>query len=314
MPPQVLNKWGHLHFLSRQTAWEWSAECPKCGTLGHDPQAGTPDRFRIRLDGQPRGFCRKCRYFAFADNSASAEDRYRYSLERQLYVAKQQRQQTNRLKQLQDKEEWVEFHERLDPLSRSLWEREGIPPSVQDYFQLGYSPGQTFWKGETSFQSPALTIPYFREDWGKAVNVQYRLLSPLFPKDKYRFTPGLKANLYFTEPSKPKGKCLLVEGCKKAIVSYINLPTGTVNSVIASPSKSIPLSAGDDLEEVEVIYLALDPDTADESDGSTRRAIEILNPERVRIVSLPAKPDDMIVKYGATGQDLWRFICGAKRP
>lgn len=314
MPPQVHHKWGHLRFLRRRTAYEWSAECPRCGSFGHDPQAGEPDRFRIRLDGEPRGFCRRCRFFSFVDCHVSAEERFRYSLERQLYVAKQQEQLTDRLKRLQDKAEWVKWHDALDPSSRLLWEKEGIPTSVQDYFQLGYSPEHTFWKGDTSFQSPALTIPYFREEWGRAVNVQYRLLSPIIPNDKYRFTPGLKSGLYFTEPARPKGKCLLVEGCKKAIVSYINLPTGTINSVVASPSKAVPLSAVDDLDQVEVIYLALDPDTADESDGSTRRAIEILNPERVRIVSLPAKPDDMLVKHHATGQDLWRFIRGAKRP
>ena len=149
-----------------------------------------------------------------------------------------------------------------------------------------------------------ITMNYWRGE--HVVNMQSRLLEPSDPSDKYRFKSGLPAPVYDPEKdsSKPSGQILLVEGAKKAMVTYLNL--GARYRVIGMPSKSLSHRQIEELKDCEPIIMALDPDA--HQDGTVSRNVEKLGKERVLSAILPAKIDDLFVQYGATPDNVDSFL------
>ena len=299
--PASLSTWSHLRYI-RKHGECWSSECPKCGDSGHAWQGRNdyPDRFTMWDDKSPRGWCRGCNYFAFAESDRrrlSPSEIERAERERsRLMLAERERQRT-KIERLNDSHYWKGYHDALDDTRRKLWREAGIPDSQQDWWELGFNPEYR----AKDFTSPALTIPFFHEN--KCVNMQSRLLNPPNPKDKYRFMYGLPAPLYFPDKDAlPSGSCLIVEGAKKAMVMYLHLGH-MVDSVVGLPSKHFNERFLIKLSECDGVYVMLDPDAEEQ-------AIKVcqLIGGRARLVTIPTKPDDFIVQYGASGADLWNYI------
>lgn len=307
LPPDLARRWGNLHHIARRGPNQWSSECPKCGQSGHEPRSGKPDRFQMWADGRPRGWCRRCLYFDFADGRQpfSDEERLEYETRRRQLAEKEVYRLQSKLEWFRSTHQWTIYHDQMTERERQAWRNEGIPDSIQDWLRLGYVPDRTFYQGDTPIVSDAMTIPYFGPAWA-ASTMQYRLLNPPDPDDRYRFQAGLPVSLYLTDPdSKPKGPCILAEGAKKGIVGMMYLHDRLGGPVVASPSKTPRLESLDILEDCSPIYIVYDPDATTDQ---IRRTANYLGPERVRVVCLPVKLDDAFVQYKAAAPDIWPFF------
>ena len=304
-----LGKWNNLPHLRKRTRDEYSSACPKCGETGHTGY-GKPDRFRIFTSGKPRGWCRSCGFFEFADAGSGRKlndfELAEMHAERVRLATIERKRVKKKIAVLEERAEWRGYHKAMLEMDnhRQLWRDAGINDAMQEYWELGYNPSLEYqWAGETK-KSPALTIPYWKGN--HVINVQSRLLQPAAPNDKYRFTSGLPAPLYDPEKedSKPEGQVLLVEGAKKAMVTHLHL--GARYRVIGMPSKSLSHLQLEGLSECEPIILAIDPDA--HYDGTVGRNLKMIGEERVKIARLPDKIDDLFVQHGATPDQIDSFL------
>lgn len=306
LPPE-LDRFSDLPDLKYRGNNEWSAAHVGC-PVGPGLHGGPSDRLRLFGAGNgtnARVWCRRCNWFEWADQeSPTPLMRLKATSLQRQYAHRESQRLSRRIKELQERAYWRGYHDAMQDSQRKQWRSEGISDDLQDYFQLGYTPDRTFSNGEQTFHSPALTIPIFDKGW-EAINIQYRLLNPPEGAGKYRFTAGLPAPLYLTDPDNGiGGKCLLVEGAKKAIVTYANVGH-EFDSVVAVPSKMPPASMLDKLSACDMVYVALDPDAYD--DESARRLGTLISPP-VRYVRLPVKPDDLFVRYGGEAKDFMSFV------
>jgi len=330
LPPELAKAFGHLRYLRYKGSGEWSSECIECGESGHNPNSGMVDRFHIHAaspgkdDG--RGVCRKCGVVVFANSK-------RDKLPSPAKIAEVKEQQENRealeaaqlktrLDEFMASKLWEFYHSEMSNRERQLWEKAGIPHEYQDLWYLGYQAHYP----STRFDSDALTIPYLDNTW-QASNLQYRLLQPPQPNNKYRFTKGLKPGLFLAEPSREfKGKCLLVEGAKKSMVTFIRFISEAGHndwSIVALPSaQSYGLLP--QLEGFDAVWVMLDPDQyqgqrnvlGHEGQAPIIKFIDKLAkvdiPE-IFVAKPPTKIDDGFVKYGATVNDFLSVISQSYR-
>lgn len=303
-------KFGNLRFVQQRGSREWSAECPVCGDGGHVGN-DYPDRFRIFYDDKPLGWCRRCGHTEFADG-----DSYRPTPEQiaemqatraQLAQREAQRLQT-KIQELQEGAYWEAWNQSMNEQARQLWRNAGIPDTLQDYWELGY---RAEYKGR-GFTSEAMTIPYFKP--GREIaTIQYRLLQPPKPSDKYRFETGLKSNVWLADPDEtPSGPCLLVEGMKKAGVCFYQMvERGRQRlNVVAVPSKSPNTDMLSVIKDCEPVYVALDPDAYETEKGkpsAVSRLVKTLK-GRAKVVKLPVKPDDFFTLHGGQPSDMLPFL------
>lgn len=302
----LLGGWVGLPFFEEQVRGkEWSAACPRCGDSGHVGR-DTPDRFRMWIDDPgPRGWCRICGYFAFVEDGGrklSAARIEELERQRRLLHLRDQARKNQKIERLTEKAYWRGYHDAMNDAARQLWRDVGIPDSQQDWWELGFNPSYK----TDDFESPAMTIPFFHE--GQFVNMQSRLLNPPKPKDKYRFVKDLDPPLYLPERDAlpGSGNCLIVEGAKKAMVMYLHLGH-LIPNIIGLPNKHFREDYLPFIENCEVIWIMLDPDASEQAVSACKQI-----GTRARMVTIPAKPDDLIVKYKATSADVWRYIQHAR--
>ncbi len=309
----VPDKWADLPFLAQRSAFEWSAACPSCKDFGHVGR-GDPDRFRIFTDGKIRGWCRSCGFQEFADNiqTMSPQDRMEMERERVALANRERIRIQNRIEKLTNDALWKGYHDGMNDAHRKLWRDAGINNDAQDWWDLGYNPSYSYKIGNDSYNSPTMTIPFWRED--KVVNLQQRLLEPAKKNDKYRFAYNVPSAVFLPEKTPPVGRCLVVEGAKKAMVAWLNLAGdqyGLFDSCVGIPSKSISRRHASELQSADSFLLCLDPDAV--NDGSAIRGAEILGADKVKIVYLPYKIDDLFVDYKATPTQIASFIKDARQ-
>lgn len=303
LPLSLARRWGNLQFIHQAGIHEWHAECPKCGDAGH---AGhdKPDRFFMRDDGSPRGFCRKCGYQDFAD-SDKKEFTITPEMRAEWIRERMEREQANfakakrALELLRLEASWTKWHEAMTMEQREVWHAKGVPDWAIEYYQLGYCPAKEIWNNGNEFVTPTMTIPVYGPGW-ELVNLRHRLLNPIDPNDKYRpDRAGIPAALYLTNPDdKPCGQIILVEGEIKSIVIYDRLGDYKTQ-VVGLPGKNPRDDLLEQLSCCDRIWIILDPD-------AKRQAFDIgkrLGAKRARVVNLSVKPDDAFTMYGAEPQD-----------
>lgn len=322
LPPE-LQVWSHLRFVRKRGRYEYSSECPVCGDSGHMRGSGTPDRFRMFAEGNngrpAGGWCRQCGHFQWANSEYDRDPikMLQVEIERKRLAKEQQDRMQRKIERIAESEYWRGWHEAMGTHERQLWEAEGIPASLQNYWELGYKDDHQFFVDDYECHSPAMTIPYFvpSADGRQIATIQYRLLDPPEPSDKYRFTAELSAPLYLPDAYQlPYGSTLLVEGGKKAMIAWLHLGD-RFQTVAAIPSKYPSQAQLDSLNDCEPIIVAIDPDGNERlKDGSSHaeRIVEKLGAERCLIAHLPEKIDDMIVKYGVSPDDVYGFIRSAR--
>lgn len=322
LPPLLSRKWGHLPYIKQTTPTSWSAACPVCGERDHKSGTGDPDRFVMYVGGEsgsPRGHCRKCGYFAWADDDeqVTEEEREEWRRVAEETEARKRLLKERKLLSLQEDEWYWRFTEMTDE-QRYWWRKEGIPDSLQTYMRLGYIDNKGYnHRGELHY-SPALVIPYFDVGW-KPLNVQYRLLDPVEGAGKYRFTTKLDASIYLTDPDRDKvGPALVVEGAKKALVTYLELVLRSDvrdYNVVAVPAKQVSAYQSEQLSGFSRIYLLLDPDAGSSPDGDNElaKAVDSIGRDRVYVLSLPDKVDDMINAGNLSGEQIVKLIKHARK-
>jgi len=254
LPVSLAEAWGHLPNLKKKTRNEWSSSCPVCG--------GT-DRFVMREeDLSSRGWCRQCGHFAFAKNAAGKkidpETAARMEREAEERRAFNEARKQERLATLQESKDYLTWHENLPPYAVEAWNSEGIPPSALSIFKLGWNPERPYTDpsdGLVKF-TPALTIPYLSPA-GSLTTIQFKLMNVSF-RDRYRFFSGIDTSLFYC-PRDGGSKTLVVEGAKKAMVSYLFV--GAKYNIVALPSKNPGDKILSELRELDdELFILLDPD------------------------------------------------------
>lgn len=320
LPPQ-LSRWSHLRYIKEVVPGaEWHAECPLCGDEGHTwrSRSDAPDRFHMHAPDRYvdawHGKCRRCGYFAVADDGAEEWEPRSYltpaeveriqqeAAARREYAMQESERMRKKIEWLREEAFWQGYNRAMSDEERQIWRASGIPDDLQDRMGLGYVRDKASYVNGELIKVPALSIPYFDVGWDE-LNVQYRLLQGEKGGDKYRFTSGLRAPLYLADPDeRPQGKVLVVEGAKKALVVYLHLVLKANRGdfhVVAFPSKMPNDYQVSWLSGADVVYLGLDPDANDLMEGGdtsyVERAVQIIGRQRTRIISWPEKPDDMLV-------------------
>jgi hypothetical protein len=207
------------------------------------------------------------------------------------------------LEDLKTSRVWERYHEQQTEYSIHWWEHRGVPAYYQEWWKLGFIPDFTL--GE--YHTPAMTMPIFAPGW-ECVNVRMRLVNPPDEGGKYRpYKAGLPAPLFVADPDKQvKGKTLVVEGEIKSMVSYITADDPTLQ-VVGMPGKNPSSKIIDKLKDCDPLYLCLDPDA--DSDAVAGE----LGKERVRIIKLPEKIDDLILNNGLGKEWMSKLISLARK-
>lgn len=324
LPPPLARRWGGLAHIRRRSRYEWSSECPRCRDDGHDYRKGPPDRFHMHYGdgGSPRGACRRCGYFSFADEGVedppTPDELAAYRLAA-LKRKRSEEQARQALLSALDRDRWYEkFAANMDADARLLWQQAGVPDELQVRLSLGYTDRKPYSYMDELYYSPALTIPYFGPGW-KPLNVQYRLLDPVEGAGKYRPTAGLLMPVYLTDPDEDlSGELLVVEGAKKAIVTYLTMVLqGNITrwKVVGLPAKEVSPYQAEMLAPASTIWVLLDPDAGESPIGDSMlgKVVDTLGRERCYTVCLPAKVDDMIMAGQLSGRQLMERLLTARK-
>ena len=280
----------------------WRGPCPMCGG----------SRRFVMFTDHPwplfNGFCDECGMTikawekvraqvdpikaAQAQAAREAEDRARAEYRR------------HKMAEFTTGEVWQEPHERMTLEHVDWWESQGVPQEVQNELRIGYQSNHSYYpfgldKAEripaNLVHSPAYTIPWF----GQGLifqTMQYRLLNPANPKDRYRFEDGLGGGQYYymTEPNKPIGdKVIICEGAKKAIVTWFWLAPMLEFTVLAASSANTFGAALEATKDCGLRYVIMDPG----AEVWAKRAVAT-KPKTTHAIRLPFKIDDGWMKYG----------------
>jgi len=271
--------------------------CPFCGSNGDKT-----DRFRIFLDGSPRYWCRRCGAQGFLDTLEKQdpltpeEKRLRQIEAEQQRQARKQvemEQRLTALEQMHKCKDHVTYHEALDERALEYWWTEGMTTETIDRYMLGYCASCPTYR-----ESPSFTIPVINR--GKLENIRHRLITPN-GTGKYRpHRAELGLSLFNVDLLDQADKrILIVEGEKKSIVAA---QSGFANVGITG-KRSFKSEWLDWFAHVGQVYVVLDPDAT----ASAYRLAALFS-ERGRVVEMPCKIDDAIVKYGASSFDIENFL------
>ena len=296
--------WGiSLKRASREEYYSLSG-CPFCGDGGKGEKS---NRFRIFLDGSPRYWCRRCGQQGFLDTLekqdplTSEEKRLRQIEAEQRRQARKQAEMEYRLtalEQMHKCKDHVAYHQALDEQTLEYWWMEGMTSETIDRYMLGYCASCPTYR-----ESPSYTIPIINR--GELENIRHRLIAPN-GTGKYRpHRAGLGLSLFNVDLLDQADKrILLVEGEKKSIVTA---QSGFLNVGITG-KRSFRSEWLDWFTHVSKVYIVLDPDAT----ASAYRLATLFG-ECGRVVEMPVKIDDAIVKYGASSFDIENFLRLARR-
>lgn len=222
-------------------------------------------------------------------------------IERDLTAKIEQAQKA--LDELRTARTWLQYHEQMNRESRDLWNRRGIPDFFIDMWKLGYNPSMHVAHkakdGWHDYSLPSLSIPVWGSGW-EVLNVKHRLIDPPDGVGKYinekRDVPAAVMMCNPDISSAPR--CLAIEGEIKSMVSFIEIGSDSLQ-VAGLPSSNPSQEQVDQLANYEHITLCLDPDAFIRNE-SGRAPIESvigkIGAERVSILRLPAKIDDLILR------------------
>lgn len=285
-------RWPQLQF-TRTGSGEAHSACPFCND--------GVDRFAIFSNG---GYwCRRCNETGWLDEheQLSATEKRLRALEytQRALVHKQQEHERriSALEQMQAQMEvaeryWANLHVRVDALE--YWCNQGMTLETIDRYRLGYCPRcPTDAGGRDSYTIPVISN-------GKLWNIRHRLLRAT-DGDKYRpHMAGLPHVLFNGDYLRSaEGRIVITEGEKKSI---IGAQAGIPNVGIMGKS-GFAKEWASKFDKFNSIIVMLDPDALNQA-----AQIAALFGGRGKVASLPAKLDDLIVKYGATPADVEAFM------
>lgn len=304
--PSELNQLGlAAHDFKYSDSKSWRGPCPQCG--GNR-------RFVIFTDHEfPlwNGFCDECGL----EFKGWEKVRAKYDPQKAAAIA------TQRLREIAERDEfrrkkladfsthelWKEMSERMTTQHIEWWETQGVPEDIQRYLRIGYKADKQYLDGDKiERHSPAFTIPWFGQNF-QFKTLQYRLINPVNPDDRYRFEYGLDGggkHYYMADPSEPIGdRVIICEGAKKAIITWLWLaPEMEHFTVIAASSNNTLKPALEATKDCGQRYLILDP-------GSERKAYEAARENRnLKSVFLHGKVDDLFTQNYLDRRDFTNIL------
>lgn len=265
----------------KKTAKEWSSACPTCG--GEDRFLFWPD------DGNY--WCRMCGINGFVNDGSGGlftiTPEMKADWERKKREAEKadHERHITAVQRLQRERKDIIYHQQLNGNSGSITRRWGITQDTIDWFKVGYCSACPM-----SSYSDSITIPYYYHD--KLINLRHRLNSPN-GQGKYRpEMKGLSSAIFNADLLESEEWIVMFEGEFKAMVgSQYGLPTIAIPGATNFKEKWVRL-----FSKVQKIHIALDPGV--EQAAYRIGAMLAKAGLETRIVTLPAKPDDMLIQYG----------------
>jgi hypothetical protein len=248
------------------------------------------------------GWCRNCSYVWLPDTNKpiSPEEFEKWRKEQLQRETTRKLEAEKAIKLLESDCLWEKFHHELakNPLGLQTMESWGIPQSYAEYWKLGFIQDYTVHAKDGEYHRPAISIPVWQKD-GKISNIKVRILEPKTSADRYRnwYKIGT-AKPFVAWRNSPYDNCLLVEGEKKAMVSALHCRMEKIGiQVIGIPSKTPDEDAIKQFDGYKNIYVCLDPDAevAEKGISALQRIINMLGRERLNLIKLPAKIDDMLI-------------------
>lgn len=320
LPPEFLELQGKVHYVrERVRGKEWSSSCPSCGGVPHQ-HGEFPDRFRMWTKskiGKPFGWCRACNYKwtsekDYRPDPAKIEQWRKDRLEYELRVKEEAEKA---IQMLTDVHKWEEYYSWLksDKIAAAYWKGAGIEDEYWwSEWKLGYDPCHRFWydtgDGWQEHITPTATIAV-RDITKRIVNIKHRLLNPLPDGTKYRmeYKTGTEP-LFISNLELDNAEYVLkCEGEKKAAVTFLTLDNSKVQVY------GLPKTPSDEMLQVikgKIVIDILDPDVKEKE---IQRTKEIFKDIDYRIVRLPDKIDDMILKAHLEKEDLRDVIRQSRR-
>lgn len=313
VPPEFMALSGKISHVRKVSTYEWSSSCPNCGGSQHK-NGDFPDRFRMFLNAHGKnkimGWCRQCSYTWFPDKEhfPNPDEFERWRKEQLAREQERKREAEEAIRLLKSQKIWEYYHKQINDWGWQIIESWGITKEYAEYWQLGMIPDYTVWSGSESYHSPAISIPVWNEGWD-VKNVKVRVLNPKESHDRYRSLYKVGWDFPFVAyPDLKTDHCLVVEGEKKAMVCAEF--TGQAVQVVGVPSKTPSEECLKILEKFGKITLCLDPDaykTDKKGVSPIARMAHLIGKDRVGIMSLPAKVDDLIVYHNLDILDAMRY-------
>jgi len=280
--------------LKRVAPHEWAGPCPHCG--GND-------RFHF-WDDRLNWWCRPgpghCGQQGFLDQLLGAdrptkEQQIEWRLQTLERLQREQEERLTRLERMHKCTDHLRYHQALDEQALAYWWQEGITDESIERYLLGYCLSCP----TDQEKRPSYTIPVIND--GHLENIRHRLCG--VTTDKYRpHMSGLGVQLFNADNlACHPAEIVIVEGEKKSIVmAQAGFPNVGIVGKRAFRPEWVERFTG------MTVYVTLDPDAHE----SAVKLGTMLKPvaREVRVVSLPFKADDMIVKYGAGADDLRAFL------
>lgn len=288
-----------------RSEWRSLNGCPFCGDGAKGDKS---DRFRIFLNGSPRYWCRQCNETGFVDalerDTRTPEEKRLLKIEaEQRRLSHQVAEQARRLTALEQMArctDHLRYHQSLTDETLDYWFSEGMAQETIDTYLLGYCSSCPTWRDSASY-----TIPVIGYD-GELVNIRHRLLSLDANGGKYRpHRAGLGLSLFNALVLKQGlSRVIVTEGEKKVLVAQ----QSGFDAVGICGQHNFKREWMAWFDSIPQVFVALDPNATE----SAERLAQMFG-ERARVVDLPAKLDDMIVKYGAGQRDVEGFLRVARR-
>jgi len=235
----------------------------------------------------------------------TAEGRVRIAIEHRLAAVERKQAdhelRMSNLERMHQSKDHIRYFHNLEVNTDAIeyWCHEGMALQTIDDYMLGYCPCcPTDREGRASYTIPVMIR-------GKLYNIRHRLIGASNDDQCLPEMAGLPPVLFNADFLYQDSRRLLVtDGEKKSIIAA---QLGFENVGLMSKDGFNPAWAVR-FERFPLVYVALDPD-------ATRQAVEIaaLFGVRGRVVILPDKLDDMIVKYSATKDDIEAFISQGKK-
>ena len=276
---------------------EWAGACPWC--------SGT-DRYHVWRAGNfwcrpGPGHCGRQGWVDQLDGYEPPTQAQKLEWRVAELERKQHDQETriDKLEQMHKSQAHLQYHHALTEASIEYWAGEGMVMETIDRYLLGWCHRcPTDHDGRASY-----TIPIINR--GVLENIRHRLIGA-DNGDKYRpHMAGLGNSLFNVDVLDRKPEAVIVtEGEKKTIV----LDQSGFDAVGICGKRSFKREWLSWFERIPQVYIALDPDAME----SAYKLAEMFG-DRARVMRLPAKIDDLIVKYHAGAGDIDHYMRAARR-
>ena len=304
-----------LHYFHEVVhGFEYAAACVECGGTVHQ-NGDWPDRLRLwprsRKTGKPLAWCRHCGWKWTPKETFKPDPALiaKLEAERQKAIAEHEAAVKRARATVQREKKWQTYIGDLSdhPGAVAQWmDALGINDVVTawkwfEYWQLGCDPSHTFWNMNgneqfKSFKSPTLTVPLCDLN-GKAINIKHRLLKIGEDGQKYRQEYRGTGEGIFIANRKLMNKAdwvILAEGEKKAMVAYITADRTDLQVFGLPITPSLELLGA--INGKHILYIP-DPDVFEDGKKyGINRVISVFAQRDLRIVKLPDKLDDLIIR------------------